>query len=961
MSLTLRFDEAGSDDKALVGGKGVNLGICARQGFPVPAGFTVTTEAYAAFVTETGLQTVIRETLESADYQDASDLETRTATIRAAILETELPGELRAAITAGYEALGSDQHVAVRSSGTAEDLAEASFAGLHDTFLNVTGPDAVGEAVRGCWASLWTARAVAYRHNHRLGDLDEIRMAVVVQLMIEPEVSGVMFTASPVTTATDEVVINASWGLGEAVVQGFVTPDEYVVKAVRPLAYGFEEPLLAVAAQTTLVVKSRTTGTKEKRMVRDPETGQGSITEDVPEEQRAALTLTNAQAVELAELGRRVQSFYEEMPQDIEWAIRDGSFYLLQARPITGVPFDWAADMESFQWAPDRAEDLWTGQFALLLTGAKSPLYYHWVSDADSAGYYGIGNMLGIPELQGPSYYTNHDGDQNRPARHQVHKYYRGEVYLNGEVERLITKHAFIPQLRSPEISPFLPQQYAEEVHASSFDYKDFVRAFTQLATVAPDSGLFKVLDRVQRFIDVDTAGEFSDYTKLPDLPSLSDAELKQRLTEQWLVPAKYASYSMILYFIYWPQMAALFGRMIQSWYTGANEHAFAQLCQGVEIRSKTLHENLALYELAEQIRNSQELSALFAEHKGAEFFAAAEHAADGPAFLEQYQAFVAEHGHRGHEDRCFVYPRRFEDPSVDYRNFQVLLARENPESPYEVELKLSKQREEALEDVLANVRRSGLAGMLKAQAIKLMYDWVHRFTMLRDDERWAYERSSMCAKLYCREIGRRCLERGILEDQEDFLLFTRHELFQLLDGRMGVKLARAKAAARKIDLDRALERTHEYPMYMKDGREIAHADCEDDGGLIGTGWTSGTITATARVVNRLSEVDRVKQGDVLVCQSTDPGWTPVFMLLSGIVIETGGVLSHAVCLSREYGLPAVQLPGARKNIPDGATITINGATGEITIIDESADHTPELAAAESNGSAAHEPVAIGG
>jgi len=107
---------------------------------------------------------------------------------------------------------------------------------------------------------------------------------------------------------------------------------------------------------------------------------------------------------------------------------------------------------------------------------------------------------------------------------------------------------------------------------------------------------------------------------------------------------------------------------------------------------------------------------------------------------------------------------------------------------------------------------------------------------------------------------------------------------------------------------------------------------------LVGTGWTSGMVTATARVVNRLSEIDRVKQGEILVCQSTDPGWTPVFMVLSGIVIETGGVLAHAVCLSREYGLPAVQLPGARKHIPDGATITINGSTGEIVIADESAD-----------------------
>lgn len=932
MSTALRFDEPGSDDKSLVGGKAINLGRCAQAGFPVPPGFTVTTEAYAAFLTETGLDRLIVDKLTGADYDSATDLEARTSEIRSAIESTPLPDALAAEVRSRYAALGAAPHVAVRSSGTAEDLAEASFAGLHDTFLNVRGEEAVIAAVGGCWASLWTARAAAYRYRNGIRDVGEVRMAVVVQEMVEPQVSGVMFTANPITAATDELVINASWGLGESVVQGSVTPDEYTVKVVRPLAIGFERRYRSTEP-ASLRVKQVVVGSKETRMVRDPATAQGSVTQDVPEAERALRTLTDEQAIELADLGRRVQKLYGELPQDIEWALRDGEFFLLQARPITGVPFDWAADMESFQWAPDSEEDLWTGQFALLLTGAKSPLYYHWVSSCDSAGYYGIGNALGIPELTGPSYYTNHDGDVHRPAKHQVHKYLRGEVYLNGEVERLIVERMFLPQLRSPEISPFLPPQYAEKIHGERFNYLDFARSYAQLFLTSPDCGLYAVLDRVKKFVEVDTAGAFSDYTSLPDMATLSDRELADRMTEQFLVPTKYSSYSMIVYFVYWPQMAALFNKMIASWYTGDNEHAFAQLCQGAPERSKTLEENLRLFDLAEEIRNSPELSELFATHQDGAFFDALELTDAGRAFLARYRDFVAEHGHRGHEDRCFVYARRYEDPAVDYRNFQLLLQRDHPESPYEVEHKLNQQREDALADVLANVRGSGLAGALKAEAIKLVYTWVHRFNALRDDERWAYERSSFCTKLYAREIGRRCVERGLLDDQEDFVLFTKDELFDLLDGHVPATLARAKAVQRRKDLDRAMERTQEHPMFVRDGREVATETAEH--GLRGTGWTTGTITATARVVNRLSEVDRVRTGDILVCQSTDPGWTPVFMLLSGIVIETGGVLSHAVCLSREYGLPAVQLPGARKNIPDGATITINGATGEVVIVDE--------------------------
>lgn len=939
MNQILHFNQAGSEKKELVGGKGANLGLCTLAGLPVPPGFTITTEAYAAFVVENRLERFIENTMAGANYNNAADVESRAAIIRSAVTTSPIPEGLASQIADGYAQLGSKPHVAVRSSGTAEDLAEASFAGMHDTYLNVQGVDAIQTAVRACWASLWTDRAIIYREKKGITDLAGIKMAVVVQLMVESEVSGVLFTANPINTATDEVVINASWGLGELIVQGSVTPDEFVVKAVRPLAVGYDQRYhLASGNQPTLRIKSRIIGSKEQRMVRDTTNGHGNLTQEVPESERSISTLSDAQVIELAELGRRVQAYYEQIPQDIEWGMADGKFYLLQARPITGVALDWAADMESFQWAPDDDNALWTGQFALLLTGAKSPLYYHWVSDADSAGYYAIGNSLGIPELMGPSYYTNNGADLNRSARHQIHKYYRGEVYLNAEVEKAIVEKTFLPALRTPEISPFLPPDYAKEAHAKPFSYKDFVRYYAQLMMVAPEAGLFRVLDRVQAFIDVDTAGDVCDPAKLPEFASLSDAALKQALNDQWLIPAKYTGYCMILYFVYWQQMSVLLEKMVQWWYDGDNKNAFAELCQGVNARSKTLEENYSLYHLAEDIRSSKALTALFAKHQGADFFKALETSEEGRAFLDSYKKFVAEHGHRGHEDRDFGYPRRYEDPAVDYRNFRVMLSRDHHESPYEQEEKLNDRRQAVLEDVLENVRRTPFIGLLKAEAIKVVYTWVQRFISLRDDERWAYEKSSLCAKLYCREIGRRCVERDLLDDQEDFLMFTKDELFDLLDNRMSAKLARAKASARRRDYNRALERTHEFPMFLKDGREVSHGKAAEEGGLVGTGWTSGTITATARVVNRLSEIDRVKQGDILVCQSTDPGWTPVFMLLGGIVTETGGVLAHAVCLSREYGLPAVQLKSARKMIPDGATVTINGSTGEVVIVDE-----PEL------------------
>jgi pyruvate,water dikinase len=360
MSMTLRFDQPGSDVSALVGGKGCNLGRCVQAGFPVPPGFTVTTDAYKVFLRRTALADLIQKSLDEADYEDAADLEMRMSQVRAAVAATSLPETLATEICNAYAELGSDALVAVRSSGTAEDLAEASFAGMHDSFLNVRGADALVDAVRQCWESLWTGRAVAYRHRSGLGDVTSLGMAVVVQTMVASDVSGVMFTANPITTATDELVINASWGLGELIVQGAVTPDEYVVKAVRPLAVGFDKQYRPAAGEPpALKLKARTVGTKEQRMVRDSEIGHGNRTVEVPPAERVIPTLSDDQVLELATLGRRVQTFYEDMPQDIEWAFSKGVFYLLQSRPITGVAFDWAADMESCEWAPDDEKALW--------------------------------------------------------------------------------------------------------------------------------------------------------------------------------------------------------------------------------------------------------------------------------------------------------------------------------------------------------------------------------------------------------------------------------------------------------------------------------------------------------------------------------------------------------------------------------------------------------------------------
>ncbi|NUO98180.1 MAG: pyruvate, phosphate dikinase [Nonomuraea sp.] len=291
MKAVIPLDDPAADLET-AGGKGASLARLARAGLSVPGGFVVTTEAYRSFV---------------AGFRD------RIASGDAAALFAahDIPQELAAEIRAAYDALGDDVAVAVRSSATAEDLPDMSFAGQQDTYLNIRG-DGLLEAVRRCWASLWNPRAVAYRDQNGVPH-DDVALAVVVQELVDADAAGIMFTADPVTGDRDATVINASWGLGEAVVGGQVTPDTITVSGGRVTAS-------QVADKTVMTVRAES-GTHEQ---------------PVPGDLRRRPVLDPPEAVELAALGARVQALYDT-PMDVEWARRDGEFAILQARPITGL------------------------------------------------------------------------------------------------------------------------------------------------------------------------------------------------------------------------------------------------------------------------------------------------------------------------------------------------------------------------------------------------------------------------------------------------------------------------------------------------------------------------------------------------------------------------------------------------------------------------------------------------
>lgn len=310
------FGEVDRNDLPLVGGKGANLGELVKAAIPVPPGFIVTTVSYFRFLDESGLRHRIGEILASVNPDDSEQLQRVATRLKDMVCKAEMPRRIADAIKKAYRKLGG--LVAVRSSATAEDLPEASFAGQQRTFLNIRGEDAVVTAVQACWASLFEPRAIFYRSEQRI-DHESVGIAVPVQKMVQSETSGVMFTVDPMTNE-DEITIEAVYGLGEAVVSGDITPDRYVV------------------SKDNFSILDKVIARQEWQLARSPHGGRGiddsNVRLSLPERLRDRQKLSDAEIVALARLGARIEEHYS-LPQDIEWAREGGEFYFVQTRPVT--------------------------------------------------------------------------------------------------------------------------------------------------------------------------------------------------------------------------------------------------------------------------------------------------------------------------------------------------------------------------------------------------------------------------------------------------------------------------------------------------------------------------------------------------------------------------------------------------------------------------------------------------
>lgn len=853
-------------DLELVGGKGASLARLSNAGLPVPDGFYVTTAAYRKFVAANCLKTKIAAALEGVDASQPATLELASQDIREGFSRGKIPPEVANSIVQAYAELpGHNPAVAVRSSATAEDLPEASFAGQQETYLNVSGADELLEATKKCWASLWTARAIGYRARQGIPP-ERVDLAVVVQLLVDAEAAGILFTVDPVTGQRDQVVISAAWGLGEAVVGGAVNPDT-----------------LRVDKGSGEVIEHQTVD-KELMTVR---VDGGTEEQPVPENLRHVPVLDDAAAAELTWLGVQIEQLYER-PMDIEWALADGEFAILQARPITVLPEPEVAPPVDWEVPNPKARYL-RNNIVELMPDPLTPLF-------DSFGRRVI------------------------------------NASMNRTMDAFLGKHELLPEELIVTINgyayyngEFTPKQIVEMLLGS-------VGIMRRMFTGMEDRW------RVARVRYVETVerrrSESGEQLTAAELLEAAEA-LLDGATEYYmaivsgLVPAAWISEGIFTF---------VYDRLIKR----QGDPRAATYLLGFD--SKPIEGEKALYDLATWARSHPGLRAYLVGTPTASLVAQLDGDEAPPGvegelwrewqqrtrrYLETYGATIY--------GLDFAKPTPYDDPAPVLETFKLFL-RGQGSDPHARQQAMAERREQATGAIMGRLGGVRLSLFRKALAR------AQKYAPLREDGLADLGLGYPLLRGRLLELGRRLTLGGAMKADEDIFWLVADEVQRAaaaLDGEEPVNdhvdtICQRKAvwrAQKRVTPPIALPQRAKFlgidPEKFLPGR----GGVRDENVLRGVACSPGRVTAVARVLHGPEEFDQMRSGDILVAGITTPAWTPLFALASGIVTDVGGPLSHGSIVAREYGIPAVLGVGeATRRIKSGQEVTVDGGEGEVII-----------------------------
>jgi pyruvate,water dikinase len=867
----------------LAGGKAANLGELLAAGLPVPDGFCVTTEAYRELASAADLTDILDQPAGTATYDHDRSAEL-AAGARNRILSTAMPAHVADAVTAAYRDLG-EPAVAVRSSATAEDLPFASFAGQQDTYLGIVGTDAVLDAVHRCWASLWTDRAVVYRMRNGI-DHAETRLAVVVQRMVDAAVAGVMFTVNPVTGRLGETVVDASPGLGEAVVSGAVNPDHFVLDS------------------RTGAVLERRLG--DKRLEVRARAGGG--TETVSRPASTTPSVSDDQLRALVRLGARVQEHYGR-PQDTEWVIdRSGRLWLTQARPVTTLfplPDGGSAD--------DGLRVYFCFSLAQGLTRPLTPMGISAIRVIGSS----VARLYGHPPadpVAGPA-----------PVRDAAGRlFFDITTIMRSTAGRTVFPRVLdVMEARSATVLRGLfADPRLSVVHDS---WRPVVR---RIAWVAARFGIpLQVAQALARPAAarhrLDRIGARLRTRRMP--PERATAEQRLDLVVGHLGDAVVRVVPRVM-----PPAAAGFamlglaGRLLGP---DAEPGDLATVLRGLP-HNVTTEMDLELWSVATAIRADGDAAAAMRDFSAAEL---AEHYRAGslpPVLQSRLRTFLDRYGHRAVAEIDVGVPRWAEDPTHILGVLGNYLRLDDPGRAPDVTFRRGAAEAEAM--VVALTDRARRRGRLRGRVVGFALDRARQLGGVRELPKFDIVLVLAQARHELLRIGEELAAEGRLARAEDVFFLDLGEVAAVLDGRD----LRDVVDGRRAGYGREMGRRHVPRVLLSDGTEPearSGIPSSADGALVGTAASAGTVTAPARVVLDPAGA-HLAPGEILVAPSTDPGWTPLFLTAGGLVMEMGGANSHGAVVAREYGIPAVVgVPGATSSIATGQQLTVDGARGLVT------------------------------
>lgn len=865
------LDAAGAHpDVRVLGGKGARLAEMMNAGLSVPPGFCITVHA-------------LREHLRDSGVTGGDDF----AVVRAQLAATPLPAELARDIVSAYERIGRPR-VAVRSSSIAEDSAAQSFAGQHDTILDVHGDEALLAAVKQCWASLWSERVRSY------GRAGEPAMAVVVQMMVDADCAGVMFTVDPIE-GRDRIVIEACLGLGEGLVSARVPSDSFAL-----------DPKTLQFIDRQIRYKLTRCATVEPGVV---------ATVTVPSDKREAPALTDDQARDLARLGLQLKEMYGAN-QDVEWAIRNNALYLLQTRPVTtAVARPKLTPYFIDQPAEIVDHTLWTRMdTGELFTGIMSPLGFSLVKHYLYHAHDDSGRAVGLL-----------DRGNVEPSM----GFLGGHLYMNVSYTAYHLEQ--LPPTRDPSV--FTNRFTSEEVDLSAYEnpFGHYPGGLRYAATTANWIGYTaKELATMKKRCERMERSRFEQFDRFSTirLPALSRTQLAGEL-EQAL------SYFHDMHVGYLPFYMNAFGafgvmtKLCGKWLEDRGSNLQNRLKANVS-NLRTVESAREVWRLAHKARESKQLTDLITKMPLDEVVDALKADDDGRRYwVKAIEPFMRTNGVRGRQEMELTNPRWIDDPTYVFQMVRKYIAED-----FSIDDALDRGRQVRSGETIEILE--GLP-IWKRELLKVLIGQYSSCSEMRETARMAFITSIWLVRKIVYELARRLVADGVLRSIDETAYLDMESIRTYLAGTTSLEQSFSRS---KLNEARRLYQYHlrlpEPPLsFVGEYKPAPKVEIPTTGDAIhGLGTSPGKVIGRARMIHDLArQANEFKAGEVLVTSWTDASWTPLFAIASAVVTDVGSVLSHSSIVAREFNIPSVvNTKRATQTVKTGDLLVVDGDAGTIHI-----------------------------